>query len=677
MKRSVYLSSLMALCCTLFAFSSRAQAPAVTTNPVSATICAADTAWFHIAASGATPLDFQWEFSTDGGTTWDTTADGSVYEGTFNDTLRVIGTAVMNGTRYRALVFNTSGSDTSDVVTLSVHVPAGAISGPSIVCRAGTITLANAAVGGTWATMHPTVSTITSGGVLTGVGFGRDTVTYDVTNACGTFNEEYAIRVDTTMVVAPIAGPTAVCAGNTITLTNSNTIGTHTWMVGVTGRSIISAAGVLTGVSAGLDTVMYHISNACNTVDTSMLVHVETLPAAGTVSGPSAVCAGSWITLTSSVTGGIWLSGTPSVAVVSSVGNVTGIGYGTSVISYYQSNSCGAAIATWPVTVDITAPAIIGNDSVGIDSTLALTNIVPGGVWSSTVDAIATVGSSTGIVTGVATGVATIRYRITNTCGTSVATTPMHVGPLPDAGTVTGPDTVCVGATITLTPSVAGGTWTTKNDTNATVDLNTGVVTGHRSRRDTVYYYVTTAFGRSRVVKPIFVNEPPVFELIAPAAVAVGGYYTLTVTPTSALGGTFTTSNATMTPLIGYGFFVVMGTGTSVFTYSKTNGCGTTTKRDTVSLLLPGEVKSVGLGFASMKVFPNPTQGKLTVDLNTNTNEQVTLVLTNVAGQKVQEFVVPANKQNEIEINQPAGVYMMTAVTQDGNRHTATITVTR
>jgi hypothetical protein len=395
------------------------------------------------------------------------------------------------------------------------------------------------------------------------------------------------------------------------------------------------------------------------------------------VSGPSAVCAGSWITLTSSVSGGIWLSGTPSVAVVSSVGNVTGIGFGTSVISYYQSNSCGAAIASWPVTVDITAPAIIGNDSVGIDSTLTLSNIVPGGVWSSTTEPIATVGSSTGIVTGVATGVATIRYTVTNACGTSVATTPMHVGPLPDAGTISGPDTICVGATITYTPSVAGGTWTSKNDTNVTVDLNTGAATGMRSRRDTIYHYVTTAFGTSRASKPIFVNQPPVFELIAPAAVAVGGYYTLTVTPTSALGGTFSTNNATMTPLIGYGFFVVMGTGTSVFTYSKTNGCGTTTKTDTVSLLIPGEVKSAGLGYASMKVFPNPTQGRLVVDLNTNTNELVTVVLTNVAGQKVQEYMVPANKETEISINQPAGVYMLNAVTQDGNRHTATVTVTR
>jgi hypothetical protein len=676
MKRSVYLSSLLALCCTLFAISSRAQAPAVTTHPVTETICAADTAWFHVAASGATPLSFQWEFSTDGGATWDTTEDGAVYHGTFDDTLRVIGSAAMTGTHYRVLIFNTDGSDTSDLATLNVHVPAGAITGSSSVCRTGTIALANAAGGGTWSTAHPTVSTITSSGVVTGVDFGLDTVTYNVTNVCGSYTVTATVRVDTTMIVSPIAGPTAVCVGNSITLTNTNVIGTHMWNVGVTGRSIISAAGVLTGVSGGLDTVMYSITNACNTVNSAMLVNIETLPAAGTISGSTAVCAGSWITLTSSVGGGVWLSGTPSVAVVSSVGNVTGIGYGTSVISYYQSNSCGAAIATWPVAVDIAVPAIMGNDSVGIDSTLALSNMVSGGVWSSLDETIASVGSTSGIVTGHLAGVTTIRYAVTNACGTSTITTPMHVGPLPDAGTISGPDTICVGATATYTSSVVGGTWTSKNDTNVTIDLNTGVATGNRSRRDTLYYYYTNAFGRSRISKPIFVNQAPVFELIAPASVALGGYYSLTVTPTSALGGTFSTNNASMTPLIGYGFFVVMGTGTSIFTYTRTNGCGTTTKTDTVTLAIPGEVKSAGLGYASMKVFPNPTQGRLVVDLNTNTNELVTVVLTNVAGQKVQEYVVPANKETEISINQPAGVYMLTAVTQDGNRHTATVTVT-
>lgn len=676
MKKSVYLSGLLALCCSFFAITAKAQAPVVTTDPVHDTTCAADTAWFHITATG-TAVTYMWQYSTDAGGSWDTTTDGSVYSGTYNDTLRVIPTAAMNGTWYRCVAINTSGMDTSGNAALRVDtvLTLAAISGGMPFCKASTIALTHPVTGGTWSTLHPLVSTVSGSGVVTGVNFGWDTVVYSVMNTCGTFTVSTAVRVDTNMVPYPIMGPDAVCVGNAITLTNTNVIGSHTWSAGMTGHTSVSALGVVTGAAPGLDTITYSITNSCNTVVSDMEVMVESLLSAGTISGASVICAGSWTHLTATASMGMWISGSTGVAVVSSTGNVTGIGIGTSVISYYQSNSCGASVATHTMTVNIPAAPISGNDSVGIDSTLMLSDIVPGGAWSSANPTIATVGTS-GLVTGVDTGVATIWYTVTNACGTTSASMTMNVGPLPDPGTVAGADTVCIGATITLNPTVAGGTWVSRWDTLATVS-GTGVVTGVNQGKDTVFYYVTTAFGRSKVAKAVYVNQPPVITLLGPGSVALGGYYTLTVTPTAATGGTFTSSNPTMAPLVGYGFFVVLDTGHTTFTYTKTNGCGTRSKTFSISFGVASQVSSVGVGLANLQIFPNPTYGALTVNLTSGVKENVVMTLTNLTGQKVQEFTVPSNTATEIAIDQPAGVYLLNAVTQDGNRHSARITVTR
>lgn len=688
MKKSVYLSSLLAFCCSLFAISARAQAPVVTANPVPATTCQADTAWFTVAATSGTAMTFQWEYSTDGGMSWDTTADGAVYLGTFNDTLRVIPTSSMSGTWYRALVFNTSGSDTSDAAMLTVEVPVSTIAGPSIVCKGSTIGLTNPVAGGIWSSGSAAASVGSSSGVVTGVDFGTAEIYYALTNTCGTSFDTAMLRVDTNMVNYLITGPTHVCVGNSITLMNMNTIGTTMWSTGVSGHAMVSSTGVVTGVGGGLDTVTYTITNACNSQTSSRIVNVETLPAAGTIMGATAVCAGSWTTLTATAApAGIWLSGTTSVAVVSGAGNVTGIAQGTSVISYYQSNSCGASFATHTIMVEIPAAPLVGNDSVGIDSTIILTNIVPGGFWTSMDPAIASVivGGGGGAVTGHDTGITTIMYTVMNTCGSSSSSIAMNVGPLPNPGTLSGPDSVCVGATVTFTPTVAGGTWDARRDTIASADATTGVITGVKYGMDTVDYYVTTAFGRSRVFKRIFVNEPPIIYVAGPGSVSLGGSYALSAFPAA---GNWTSNNPAMAPITAQssfsdsgklkasGFFVVIDTGTTVFTYTRSNTCGTRTRTFTIHLPGVTEVKSVGNGVANLSIFPNPTQGALSVNITSAETEEVVMTLTNVTGQVVQEIKVKTNTPTNVVIDQPAGMYILNAVTKDGNRHSARISVT-
>jgi hypothetical protein len=65
------------------------------------------------------------------------------------------------------------------------------------------------------------------------------------------------------------------------------------------------------------------------------------LPYAGTISGPLILCPGATVTLTDTITGGIWSSSNTSVATVSSSGVVTGGSVGVAYISYTRTNSCG------------------------------------------------------------------------------------------------------------------------------------------------------------------------------------------------------------------------------------------------------------------------------------------------------------------------------------------------
>ena len=149
-----------------------------------------------------------------------------------------------------------------------------------------------------------------------------------------------------------------------------------------------------------------------------------------------------------------------------------------------------------------TAGAITGFNSVCIGSTITLTDTTTGGSWSSASTHV-TVGS-TGIVTGVSVGIDTVKYTVTNACGTVAATKIVSVNPTPLAGTIIGSDTVCIGNSITLADTTVGGTW------SSALGLTTvtgGVVTGVTAGLDSVYYSVSNSCGTARAYKLVYVQS--------------------------------------------------------------------------------------------------------------------------------------------------------------------------
>src|SRR5690606_23972814 len=105
---------------------------------------------------------------------------------------------------------------------------------------------------------------------------------------------------------------------------------------------------------------------------------------------------------------------------------------------------------------------IAGPSTVCIGSIIALTNAVGGGVWSVSPAGPATV-SVLGVVAGLSAGVVTVSYTISTSCGPAAATAQVTVVAIPDAGTISGPDHVCTGASVILSNAVAGGVWSSSS----------------------------------------------------------------------------------------------------------------------------------------------------------------------------------------------------------------------
>ena len=709
MKKGFYLQSLLVFCFILLSGSAFAAVPIITKDPVNTTACRiVDTASFTAKGTdtAASPkiVTTSWQVSTDGGTNWFTlTKDTLQYANVTTDSLVVYADTNVTGNLVRFIVTNTDGADTSLIATLTVNYPtAGTISGPS-VCKGGTATLGSTVLGGVWMSMNPSIAAIGStSGVVSGVNFGFATIKYAVTNTCGPDTSTFVIHVDTTLVTAPILGPNTTCIGNFITLTNTNTMfGTGIWSES-TGNTTVSSAGKVTGVSNGFDIITYVFTNACNSVSSNKAVFVDTVINPGTITGATTdICYGSWISLSASKGGGLWISGATGVAVVDGSGNVTGIAQGTAVISYLFSNACGVSAATTTVTVFANAEPIGGIDSVGIKATRTLTNATIGGMWYSGDTSIATIDTFTGVVTGKDTGVTIITYTVSNLCGTSSSYLTLTVGPPPSAGTIYGNGSdlqfaLCIGSTKPLfdTAKFGVGTWSSKYDTVATIDPATGVVTGVGKGLDTIFYSFTNALGTSVASMAVYVNTAPVIDLTGPATVALANNYNFRATPyqdwthtpatidfpdansdvnvgkwtdsNTAVGYFLAVVDSSNLHITSFGSYVVLHPGVDKITYTVKNSCGTSHKDFRITLKAISEAAQITDFGTTLNVFPNPTDGAITISLNSAITEEADVIITNVLGAKVREMKMTTNKAVNIKLDEAAGIYFLSASTAAG-----------
>ncbi|MES2704950.1 MAG: Ig-like domain-containing protein [Bacteroidota bacterium] len=442
-----------------------------------------------------------------------------------------------------------TGCITTAVVTV-LPLPA-AISGPLTVCVSYTTTLTDATPGGTWSSSNPSVGTISSTGVVSGLTAGVTTITYTLTSTSCYITAEVTVNP----LPAPITGSTGFCNFTTTTLSDATPGGT--WSSANPAMASFDAgpsSGELTAYLTGVVNITYTLPTGCY-VSRPETIILAPYP----IIGPSDICEGSCVTLSNVISGGTWTSTTPAIATVTTPGGVLcGIVAGTSIITYELSNSCYSMQIQ---TVNQTPGAITGTPEVCVGLTITLGNALSGGAWSSGDITIATVDAATGAVTGISAGTVVITYAMGTGCYATIITT---VDPLPDP--ITGTAEVCVGLTTTLASATPGGLWSSSNVVIAPVIPTTGVVTGGVSGNATITYTLPTGCITTREVT------------VNPLPSAITGIFSVCQGLTSTLdnistGGTWSSSNTSIADISGAGVVTGISPGTAAITYTLPTGC--------------------------------------------------------------------------------------------------------
>jgi len=218
------------------------------------------------------------------------------------------------------------------------------------------------------------------------------------------------------------------------------------------------------GIAIGATGDVYISDGANNRIRSITYPIIPVLP----ITGTTTICQSATTTLTSATPGGSWSSSNPAIASVGlTTGIVTGNSGGTAIITYYTSFN----FSTTPVTVIApytpgSAGRIYGLNYACPNTTVILSETIPGGTWSSSNTVAATI-SSSGIVTGITPGTSVISYSLSGSCGsTAVVKYPFKTLKYEDctpapSGIATGP-TVNGPATIEAWPNPNEGTFTVK-----------------------------------------------------------------------------------------------------------------------------------------------------------------------------------------------------------------------
>ena len=408
-----------------------------------------------------------------------------------------------------------------DTITINIIITplpsAGTISGASPLCLGTTAPFTSTVSGGTWSSSPSSIATVgTSSGIVGGAAVGNAVISYTVTNTCGSATDTQMISVTTSASAGTISGPTHVCVGATISLTDPVPGGI--WASNPSTIATVTPTGIVGGATAGTAIITYTVTNLCGTATDTQVIVVDPLPATPLITGTNHVCIGSTVSLSGTPTGGVWVSSAPAVASVTA-GVVSGISAGTAIISYTVSNICGSSTDTQVMVVFSLPDAgtLAGPSLLCIGGTLSITSTVPGGTWTSSNTSVATVGSG-GTIYTTGSGTTTITYSVgpdDNGCFAS-ATYPLTIstdGTLPLTATSANP--LCNGQTngsIALTVSSGSGAYVYAWSNGATTSSISGLAEGP--------YSVIV----SDIVSAC--KDTLTFNLIAPAALDID--YTVT-----------------------------------------------------------------------------------------------------------------------------------------------------
>lgn len=465
---------------------------------------------------------------------------------TFNG-VTVAGTYTIKGTNNTTLCTTFMTGSTSVTVNPLPNATF-TVGGGGLSCSGGTgvsVTLSGSEAGvtyelfknstGTGTTLAGTGSPLSFNGVTAA---GTYTIKGTTASSCiATMSGSAVITTATSPTSYTVAGGGSYCSGGTgvsITLSNTQSGVNYELFKDAVATGIIIAGTnspiTFTNVTAaGTYTIKgTNVAPCTTTMSGSATVTINALPVAGAITGGTTVCMGSTLALTSNATGTAtltytWNSSDGTKASVSNAGLVTPIAVGNTDITYTvtDGNTCQATSPVNNVTISPLPAAITGEVDVCIGSTTDLDDATPGGSWSSSNTAVATINSS-GVVSGLSAGTSLISYTV---LGCSVSTT-VTVNP---AGQVNDPadQILCNGATTNLVDftTILGGGVTTFYWTNDQPSINLAA-----SGTDDIPAFTATNSGNALVVATITVT--PHYKHGNVTCIGTPQTFTITVYPT-------------------------------------------------------------------------------------------------------------------------------------------------
>ncbi len=280
-----------------------------------------------------------------------------------------------------------------------------------------------------WVSSNPQIATVSNSGLVTGVSAGTCTI-----NFTNTSNVVYPITITVLSTQSSITLTSNVGTTNQTVTTSLTPI---TYSINNFARIYLSAGSFpqgVTGVFSGntftisgtpieAGTFSYSLSANCGTCGFDGIIQSGTI-----VSNTASVCVSSTSQLPVVGTPNLnnpWTSSDNLIATVSNTGLVSGISAGTAIITYTDDN-----LTTIQYFISVNSPvainSITGTTSICENYVSNLENTTPGGTWSSSNTAIATVNSE-GIVSGVSAGTCNIIYTASPGGCSANASTPFTV----------------------------------------------------------------------------------------------------------------------------------------------------------------------------------------------------------------------------------------------------------
>jgi uncharacterized protein YjdB len=444
--------------------------------------------------------------------------------------------------------------------------------------------------GVTWESDNTSVATVDSAtGLITAVSAGSATITATSTVKSGitaTANVTVTV-IGLTGISLPSSHPLDRGTQGTLTVTYTPTDTTEegvTWESDNTSVAMVDpTTGLITAVEGGTTTITAtstehgDISDSC-----TVTVNVRPLTSITLSAGTLDLNKGDQQTLTitydpedTTEIGVTWESDNTSVATVDpTTGLITAVGGGnatitaTSVRATSKTATCDVTVTVPLVGISLT-PNPLTITGIGDTGSFTVeynpTDTTETGVtWTSGNTSVATVDSTTGLITTVSTGTATITATSTVNSSKTVSATvnvgiPLTAISLPSAIFLNkgqGQTTLTVTYTPSNTTDEKAVTWTSSNDTVATVDSTTGQITAVGGGTATVTATSTANSGISASCF-VIVRVPLVGISLTPNPLTItgtgyAGSFTVVYNPvdTTEKGVTWTSSNDTVATVV-------------------------------------------------------------------------------------------------------------------------------